>query len=253
MSHVDSVSRTIVVTGASRGIGAATARLAARHGYAVAINYANDESGATRIVEEVRALGARACAVRGDVADEAAVRALFTRARELGPVVALVNNAGITGGASALSELSRDTLERVLAVNVIGAFLCAREAVRNMARSRGGSGGAIVNVSSRAAQLGGGGEWIHYAASKGAIDTLTRGLAREVAREGIRVNAVAPGLIDTDIHHTSADPNRLASLAPSIPLERAGTAEEVAEAILWLSSDAASYVTGAILDVAGGR
>jgi NAD(P)-dependent dehydrogenase (short-subunit alcohol dehydrogenase family) len=245
---------TLVVTGASRGIGAATAQLAAAHGYAVAVNYATDAASAAAVVAAIEAGGGRAHAFPGDVARETDVVELFARAEaELGPLAALVNNAGITGGSSLVADLSREALERTLAVNVTGAFLCAREAVRRLARSRGGSGGAIVNVSSRAAGLGGGGEWVHYAASKGAVETFTRGLAIEVAREGIRVNAVAPGLIETDIHAAAGRPGRLAELAPGVPLARAGTPGEVAAAIVWLLSPAASYVTGAVLEVAGGR
>jgi NAD(P)-dependent dehydrogenase (short-subunit alcohol dehydrogenase family) len=215
--------------------------------------------GLTASPGQSAASGGRALVVPGDVASEADVLALFAISeRELGPIAGLVNNAGITGGSSPVGDLSRDVLERTLAVNVIGSFLCAREAVRRMAYSRGGAGGSIVNVSSvnvssRASKLGGAGEWVHYAASKGAIDTFTRGLALEVASEGIRVNAVSPGLIDTAIHASGGRTDRLTAMVALVPLGRAGTTDEVAEAILWLLTPAASYVTGTVLDVAGGR
>jgi NAD(P)-dependent dehydrogenase (short-subunit alcohol dehydrogenase family) len=245
---------TLVVTGASRGIGASVARLAAARGYAVAVNYASDNAAADAVVHEIANAGGTARAFAGDVSRESDVVALFAAAVDaLGPLAGLVNNAGITGGSALVADVTAATLERTLAINVTGSFLCAREAVRRMARSRGGAGGAIVNLSSIAARIGGGGEWVHYAASKGAIDAFTRGLAGEVASEGIRVNAVSPGLIDTSIHATSSMPNRLATLTPNVPLKRAGTPDEVAETILWLLSDASSYVTGAIVEVGGGR
>jgi NAD(P)-dependent dehydrogenase (short-subunit alcohol dehydrogenase family) len=245
---------TLVVTGGSRGIGAAVAILAAARGFAVAVNYAHGRAEAEAVADEIVRAGGNASAFAGDVSRENDVSALFANAVEaLGPLAGLVNNAGITGGSSRVEDVAFSTLERTFAINVTGSFLCAREAVRRLARSRGGPGGAIVNVSSIASRLGGGGEWVHYAASKGAIDTFTRGLATEVARDGIRVNAVSPGLIATSIHETSSIPDRLATFAPSVPLGRAGTPEEVAETVLWLLSDAASYVTGTIVEVGGGR
>jgi NAD(P)-dependent dehydrogenase (short-subunit alcohol dehydrogenase family) len=246
--------QTLVVTGASRGIGAAVARAAAARDYAVVVNYAGDERAADIVVREIDSRGGRAVGIRADVASEDDVVRLFATAeREFGPVRALVNNAGITGGLARLEALSAETLARVLAVNVAGTMLCAREAVRRMSTRRGGSGGAIVNVSSLAARLGGAGEWIHYAASKGAVETFTIGLAREVAAEGVRVNAVAPGLIETELHAAAGAPDRLRRLSSGVPMQRAGTPEEVAEGILWLLSPAASYVTGAILTIGGGR
>jgi NAD(P)-dependent dehydrogenase (short-subunit alcohol dehydrogenase family) len=244
----------LIVTGGGRGIGAATARLAARRGYAIAVNYAENEVAALAVVHDIEQGNGRALAIQADVSDEKDVLRLFeTAERTLGRVAALVNNAGITGGFSRLEDLTAQALERVLTVNVTGAMLCAREAVRRMSTRRGGAGGTIVNVSSRAAQLGGPGEWIHYAASKGAIDTLTIGLAKEVAAEGIRVNAVAPGLIETDLHAAAGESGRPQRLAAGIPLARPGLPEEVAEAIVWLLSPAAAYITGTILPVSGGR
>lgn len=243
----------LVVTGASRGIGAAVARLAAVQGYAVAVNFTQNEVAAERVVHAIRAAGGTAIGIRGDVGVESDVVALFAEAERLGPIAGLVNNAGITGRMARVDAIGADEIARLLAVNVTGAFMCAREAVRRMSTVHGGSGGAIVNVSSLAARIGGGGEWVHYAASKGAIDSMTRGLAREVAAEGIRVNAVAPGLIETEIHAAAGDPTRLERMASGVPMTRAGTAEEVAETILWLLSPAASYVTGTIVEVGGGR
>ncbi len=245
---------TVLITGGSRGIGAATALHAARAGYDVALTYVAEPDAARRVVAGVEAAGARALAIQADVASEADVGRTFAAVDEaFGPLDALVANAGITGRFSRVDEVDAALLERVLAVNVTGAFLCCREAVRRMSSAHGGRGGAIVTVSSRAAALGSPGEYVHYAASKAAVDTLTRGLAKEVGPEGIRVNAVAPGPIETDIHARNGRPDRLAAMAATIPLRRPGTADEVAAGILWLLSPAASYVTGAIVDIGGGR
>jgi NAD(P)-dependent dehydrogenase (short-subunit alcohol dehydrogenase family) len=244
----------MLVTGGSRGIGAAIVRAAAAAGYEIALTYAEDRAAAEHVAAEVNGSGRRAVIVKADVAREEDVLAAYAAVDDaFGRLDALAINAGITGRFARVDEIDAATLERVLAVNVTGAFLCAREAVRRMSTARGGAGGAIVVVSSRAAGLGSPGEYVHYAASKAAVDTLTRGLAKEVASEGIRVNAVAPGLIDTEIHARGGRPERVARITPTIPMERIGTADEVAAAVLWLLSDQASYVTGAVLDVSGGR
>lgn len=245
---------TLIVTGASRGIGAAIARLAPPRGWSVAVNYCTGEREAANVVHEIVSAGGRAIAIRADVAHEDQIVEMFRVAeRELGPITGLVNNAGITGGFARVEDVTAAAIEKTLAVNVTGAILCAREAVRRMSTRRGGRGGAIVNISSRAADTGAAGEWVHYAASKGAIDSFTIGLAREVATEGIRVNAISPGLTETGLHAANGEPGRLERLMPTIPMRRAGLPHEIAEGVLWLLSPAASYTTGAILDMGGGR
>ena len=247
-------SGAVVVTGGSRGIGAATARLAGARGFAVAVNYTAGEAEAEAVVTVIREQGGKAVAIRGDVGRESDILQLFREAeRELGPLCGLVNNAGVTGGFARVEAVTAEALERTFAVNVTGAILCAREAVKRMSTRHGGRGGSIVNISSLAARTGSAGEWVHYAASKGAINTFTIGLAREVATEGIRVNAVAPGLVETGLHAANGEPQRLERLKPTIPMGRAGRPEEIAEAIVWLLSSAASYVTGTVLEVGGGR
>ncbi len=244
----------MIVTGGGRGIGAATARLAAKRGYAVCVNYLSDRASAEGLLQEIRDGGGSAIAVPGDVADEKDVLHLFAECdRSLGPLRVLVNNAGIVATRSRLDAIDAARLQRMMAVNVVGAFLCAREAVKRMSKKHGGKGGAIVNVSSGAARLGSPGEWVDYAASKGAIDTMTLGLSKELAEDGIRVNCVRPGFVNTGIHAGAGEPNRLERMRDSIPMKRGGEPEEVARAILWLASDEASYSTGAILDVTGGR
>jgi NAD(P)-dependent dehydrogenase (short-subunit alcohol dehydrogenase family) len=249
-----SVPAIVVITGGGRGIGAATARLAAERGYHVCVNYRANRSAADTVVADIERAGGRAIAVAADVSIESEVRQLFeTVDARLGRVTALVNNAGILERQTRVEEMDAERISRVLATNVTGAFICAREAVRRMSTARGGTGGAIVNVSSRAAQLGAPGEYVDYAASKAALDALTIGLAREVAAEGIRVNGVRAGIIDTDIHASGGEPRRVDRLGPTLPMRRGGDPIEVARAILWLLSDEASYSTATFIDVAGGR
>ncbi len=256
MSAVEQAStrQVAIVTGGSRGIGAATARLAAARGYAVCVNYATRHDAAEAVVASIRESGGTALAVRGDVGVEADVLRLFaTCSAELGPVTALVNNAGILETQMRVETMDAGRLHRVLTANVVGTFLCAREAVRRMSTKHGGQGGAIVNVSSVAARTGSPGEYVDYAAAKAAVDAFTIGLAQEVAQEGIRVNAVRPGFIYTDIHASGGEPNRVDRVKAFVPMRRGGTVDEVAAAILWLLSDEASFTTGAFVDVAGGR
>lgn len=246
--------KSILITGGSRGIGRATALLAGKRGWSVGVNYAGNEAAANETVSAVESAGGRAIAIKGDVAVEADVIAMFDAVETaFGRLDGLVNNAGIVGTRQAFADYSLERLRRITDINVIGSLLCAREAARRMSKSRGGNGGGIVNLSSAAARLGAPGEYVDYAATKGAIDSLTIGLSKELGPEGIRVNALRPGLIETEIHASGGQPDRAARLGAQTPLGRAGTAEEVAEAIVWLLEDASSYVTGALIDIAGGR
>ena len=244
----------ILITGGGRGIGAATARLAARHGYVVCVNYRHDEAAANEVVTQIEKAGGCAVAMRADVSREDEVVTLFKQIDALpGRLSALVNNAGMLERQCRVEDLTAERLQRILSTNVVGPVLCAREAIRRMSTRHGGHGGAIVNVSSMASRLGAPGEYVDYAASKGAIDTLTLGLSREVAAEGIRVNAVRPGVIHTDIHASGGEPGRVDRIGPTLPMGRGGTPEEVANAIVWLLSDEASYTTGSFIELAGGR
>ena len=248
------MDRTLLITGGSRGIGAATVLRAAHAGWHVAVNYSRDEAAAQAVVDQVRALGRQALAVAADVADDSQVQAMFRQVDAAMPALGgLVNNAGVVDVAARVDEMDAARIQRMFAVNVFGSFYCAREAVRRLSTRHGGPGGAIVNLSSAAARMGSPGQYVDYAAAKGAIDTFTLGLAREVAAEGVRVNAVRPGIIDTEIHASGGQPDRARLLAAQVPMQRAGTADEVAAAIVWLLSSDASYTTGAIVDVSGGR
>jgi len=244
------MAKVVLVTGGSRGIGAAVSTMAAERGYAVCVNYGSNAARAEEIADEIRAAGGTVMLAKADIANEAEVVAMFEQIdRELGPVDALVNSAGITGGEFRVEDINQQELDRIWAVNLTGSILCAREAVRRMSTRRGGSGGVIVNLSSAASRLGGAGRVVAYAASKGGIDTFTNGLAREVADEGIRVCAVSPGVIDTEMHPEG----RVAAMADQIPMRRVGRPDEVAKAVLWLMSDEASYVSGTVLSVSGAR
>lgn len=248
------MSQIVLITGASRGIGAATALQAARAGYAVAVNYTANSLAADEVVRQIRQGGGTAITVQADVAEESQVMAMFEKVdAKLGRLTALVNNAGVVDRTERVDGMSVARLKRMFDINVIGAMVCAREAVKRMSTRYGGSGGAIVNVSSVAARLGGPGQYVDYAAAKGAIDTFTLGLAKEVATEGIRVNAVRPGIIETDIHASGGLPDRARTMAPQVPMQRAGSADEVAHSIVWLLGNQSSYTTGALLDIAGGR
>jgi NAD(P)-dependent dehydrogenase (short-subunit alcohol dehydrogenase family) len=248
------MAKTLLITGASRGIGRAAALLAGRRGWSVGVNYVREEAAALAVVKEIQRSGGKAVALHGDVAFEADVVGLFEGAvKALGPLDGVVVNAGVVAPIARLADMSVERMKRIFDINILGAYVCARESARRLSRSRGGKGGSIVLVSSAAARLGGAATYVDYAGSKGAIDTLTLGLAKELGGEGVRVNAIRPGLIETDIHASGGEPDRALRLGVSTPLGRPGTVDEVGEAIVWLLSDSASYVTGAILDVAGGR
>jgi NAD(P)-dependent dehydrogenase (short-subunit alcohol dehydrogenase family) len=248
------LQRTVLVTGGGRGIGAATSWLAAQRGWAVAVNYSHGTAAAQGMVARIRDAGGTALAVQADVSDEAQVLAMFAAIdAELPPLGALVNNAGVVDVQTRVDVITVPRLQRMFAINVFGSFVCAREAVKRMSTTHGGSGGCIVNLSSAAARIGAPGLYVDYAAAKGAIDVFTMGLAKEVALEGIRVNAIRPGIIATEIHASGGTPDRAAQMAPMVPMQRAGSAEECAEAILWLMSEGSSYTTGAVIDVTGGR
>ena len=247
------MTQVAIVTGGSRGIGAASCLLLAQAGYHVVVNYVSNPAAAQAVVSDITKKGGAATAIQGDVASEKDILKLFKSADGIGTLKVLVNNAGVVDLKARVDEISAERLARMFTINIAGSFLCAREAVKRMSTRYGGSGGTIINLSSAAATLGGGGMFVDYAASKGAIDTFTIGLAREVATEGIRVNAVRPGIIATDIHASGGEPDRVAQMRGLIPMQREGSAQEVAEAIVWLASDKASYVTGTCLGVSGGR
>jgi NAD(P)-dependent dehydrogenase (short-subunit alcohol dehydrogenase family) len=248
------MNQVMIVTGGSQGIGAAVARLAAAKGYAVALTYQSNQAMGDAVVRDIAAAGGKAIAIQAEMASEASILAMFeTVDKQLGPITALVNNAGTPGPTCTLDGVTAEIVDHVMTVNVRAPFLLIREAAARMGTDRGGKGGSIVNISSRAAELGGAGEWVHYAASKGALNSLTIGASKELASKGIRVNAVSPGLIETDLHARAGLPDRLTKMVAGVPMGRTGSAEEVAEAVLWLASDAASYVSGAIVPVSGAR